>query len=255
MVIIGGGILTGVFLLLGIYKNQRRKLRVLMYHKVEPGHPDLLTVTPGQLEEHLNYLQKGGFTFVSISHYFHRQSLPEKSVLLTFDDAYLSTLENAYPLLKQYEACATVFVPTAYTGKTSLWDIKAEPLLSAEQLGSLDSTVFELGLHSHTHRHYGRLPHDYIQEDLKKNIQFFEDNHLLYCSAFAYPYGGRPRKRKDRIQMQRMMAQLGIRYAFRIGNGINRWPLSKPYEIQRIDIRGTDSLEEFTHKIKYRKKI
>jgi len=254
MVLIGGGILFGIFFTFLFCKKQG-KLRVLMYHKVETRQQDFLTVTPGQLEEHLNYLQKEGFTFVSIAQYFSHRVLPKKAVLLTFDDAYLSTLGNAYPLLKQYDARATVFVPTAYAGKTSLWDIKSEPILSEEQLRNLDSTVFELGLHSHTHRHYGTVSNEFIQEDLQKNIQFFEDNHLLYSSAFAYPYGGRPKKRADRIKMQRILSRYGIKYAFRIGNGINRWPLSRPFEIQRIDIRGTDSLEEFTHKIKYPNKV
>jgi hypothetical protein len=78
---------------------------------------------------------------------------------------------------------------------------------------------------------------------------------LPFVPAFAYPYGSRPKDKNRKKFMQQVMSQMGISMAFRIGNRLNNWPLSKPYEIQRIDIRGTDSLEDFARKVKWGKQF
>lgn len=240
------------FLLL---RKTGRKVRVLMYHKVDPHHRDMLTVSSEQLEAHLDYLQKQGYEFLRIHHLSNPSLLASKGVLITFDDAYVNNLEYAYPVLKKYNAHATLFVPSGYAGQSSQWDIKAEPLLSPEQLRQLDSEVFELGLHSHMHRHYGKLTAAEIEDDLRQNIRFFTDHKLSFAPAFAYPYGGRPKNKSYKRQMQQTMAALGIQFAFRIGNRLNRFPLPNPYEIQRIDIRGTDTLEDFARKVKWGKQF
>ncbi|AEI46620.1 polysaccharide deacetylase family protein [Runella slithyformis] len=240
------------FLLL---RKTGQKIRILMYHKVDPHHRDMLTVTSEQLETHLDYLQKQGYEFLRTQHLSNRSLSVSKGVLITFDDAYVNNLEYAYPVLKKYNARATLFVPSGYAGQSSQWDIKAEPLLSPEQLRQLDTDVFELGLHSHTHRHYGKLTAAEIEEDLRQNIRFFNQHRLPFVPVFAYPYGGRPKDKSVKRQMQHTMATLGITFAFRIGNRLNRFPFSDPYEIQRIDIRGTDTLEDFARKVKWGKQF
>lgn len=253
LVIVGLVVFAGVaFLQL---RKSGNKVRILMYHKVDPSRRDMLTVTSEQLEQQLAHLQKQGYEFLSVQNLSDVSLSTRKGVLITFDDAYVNNLEYAYPVLKEYKAKATVFVPSAYAGQTSQWDIEAEPLLSPEQLRRLDNDVFELGLHSHTHRHYGRLSVAEIEEDLRQNIQFFKDNNLAFAPAFAFPYGGRPKDKTFKRQMQEAMASLGIQFAFRIGNRLNRFPLSNPYEIQRIDVRGTDSLEDFARKVKWGKQF
>ncbi len=253
LVIIGSlsSMLFGFFLA----QKRGRQLRVLMYHKVDPAHQDMLTVTAEQLEHHLAHLQKQGYNFISVRHLADLSSLVSKSILLTFDDAYVNNLEYAYPVLKKYGACATLFVPSDYVGQTSRWDIQTEPILSLEQLRKLDPKVFELGLHSHTHRHYGKLTPEQIEEDIRANIRFFQENNLPFVPAFAYPYGGRPKDKARRQQMQQTMAKLGVSFAFRIGNRLNTYPFTNPYEIQRIDIRGTDTLEIFARKVKWGKQF
>lgn len=255
MVLIIVGLLILALFSFWLVRKQDGKLRVLMYHKVDENRRDMLTVTAEQLDQHLFYLRKRGYDFISIRNLFNLSSPPSNGILLTFDDAYVNNLEFAYPILKKHGACATIFVPTAYVGDSSQWDIKAEPLLSVESLQNLDPEIFDLGLHSHTHRNYGDLSEEALEEDLRRNIQFFRDNKLPFVPAFAYPYGGRPKDKNRKKFMQQVMSQLGISMAFRIGNRLNSWPLSKPYEIQRIDIRGTDSLEIFARKVKWGKQF
>ncbi|MFN4147748.1 MAG: polysaccharide deacetylase family protein [Runella sp.] len=231
------------------------KLRVLMYHKIDPTRQDMLTVSTSQLEQHLLYLQNEGFVFLPLQNLLHLSSPPANGIILTFDDAYLNNLTYAYPILKKYNTCATIFVPTAYVNGTNAWDLQPEPLLSLEQLRQLDSEIFSLGLHSHRHQHYGKLSVEEISNDLTQNIAFFHQNNLEFIPAFAYPYGGRPKSKIIKKQMQQQMKHLGIEMAFRIGNRLNAWPLRNRYEIQRIDIRGTDSFEDFKRKVRWGKLI
>jgi peptidoglycan/xylan/chitin deacetylase (PgdA/CDA1 family) len=224
-----------------------------MYHKVDPSNADMLTVTSDQLEAHLSYLLSSGYQIVSIKDIIDNQHLKKKSVVLTFDDAYLNNLEYAYPILKKYQVQATIFVPSAYIGLGSNWDLFPEKLLSINELKNIDHSVFDLALHTHTHSNFSDLSIDQIEEELKQNINFFETNNLTFVPALAYPYGGRPQDKNIKQLMYNTMSDLGIRWAFRIGNRLNMWPLKNRYEIERLDIRGTDSMATFKRKLKWGK--
>ncbi|MGV3561259.1 polysaccharide deacetylase family protein [Larkinella arboricola] len=182
------------------------------------------------------------------------KSLPDRSVLITFDDAYVNNLTHALPILQRFGMNAVLFVPTAFTGGCNEWDGCTEPLMTTDQLRQLLPT-FELALHSHRHLNYKHQTAAVIEEDLTENITAFDALNLPYIRAFAYPYGGRPKDAATKQAMQRAMQQLGIGLAFRIGNRLNRFPANNRYELQRLDIRGTDSLTQFARKIRFGKLI
>lgn len=236
-----------------VYSRRKEGLRVLLYHKVDTTIQNMMTVTVAQLESHIKYLIATGYTIISIETLFSHETLPSKSVILTFDDAYLNNLELAYPILQKYQAYATIFVPTAYVGDLSRWDIDAAPIMGVEELKSLDKNLITLALHTHQHQHFGSLSIPDIKADLEENIKFFVENNLPFIPVLAYPYGGRPKDTSSKKQMFSIFEQLGIKMAFRIGNRINTLPLTNQYEIERIDIRGTDNLEDFISKVKWGK--
>ena len=227
-------------------------VRVLMYHKVSVNRSDEFTVTVNQLESQLAYLHKKGYQSITVDDLL-RTKAPKKAVLITFDDAYANNLELAYSVLKKYKFRVTIFVPSAYIGKTSSWDKLAEPLLSVEQLQELDNEIFSLGLHSHFHQSYENLSVDEIKNDLKHNINFFKHHNLSFVPALAYPYGQRPKNGENQMAMYQIFKDLGIKLAFRIGNRLNGWPLKNHYQIQRIDVRGTDSFNTFKRKLSWGK--
>lgn len=91
---------------------------VIMYHSVGRTIPDwewsFLTVPARIFDDHLKRLSKAGYRSVSLKDLYEyvsgRQMLPEKSVVLTFDDGYVDNWTYAAPLLKKYGFTATVFV-------------------------------------------------------------------------------------------------------------------------------------------------
>ena len=228
----------------------RRGLRVLMYHQVSQHSASEHTVTAAQLEGQLRWLREQEFQFVTVADVL-RGVLPERSVLVTFDDAYVDTMEMAAPVLRALEVPAVVFVPTAFVGQTSAWDSAARPLMDESQLCTLAGRGFELGLHSHRHESYARLTAPQIVDDLHASLAAFRRMGLTPAAALAYPYGARPRGWTALWAMKNALWENGVRLAFRVGNRINRLPLLDPLEVERLSVRGDESFARFQRKIRW----
>lgn len=256
---------VAVFLLLtaflavqfNILKPPVKGLPVLMYHKVLEGKNDGLTVSVAKFEDHLKYLQSKGYrtiSFRSLKEMLRSgDPLPHRTVMLTFDDAYVNFSDHALPLLIKYGFTATVFVPVAYMGKTNIWDQGPDPIMNDADLRRLSNQhEIEIGLHSFLHRNYGQMTVSEVEDDLLRCRELLEHFSVPYVNVIAYPYGGYPKKDPVlRKALFAMFEKTGIDFALRIGNRINPWPVVHPYEMKRIDIRGTDSF--FTFKTKLRK--
>ncbi|CAB4709032.1 MAG: polysaccharide deacetylase family protein [Actinobacteria bacterium] len=104
--------------LLGLGPNGDTTLRVLMYHKVNDIPDNPTTVPVGRFDEQLAQVKELGYTVVGLDavldHYSLGKPLPDRAVLITFDDGYRDTLENAMPVLQKYGFPAVIFVPVAY---------------------------------------------------------------------------------------------------------------------------------------------
>ena len=228
-------------------------VRVLMYHKISEEKTDYLTVNIEQFESHLKHLQSLDYQYITtqnlIDFYCEKIALPSKPILLTFDDGYLDNLTLAYPILKRYNALATIFIPSHFVGQKTSWDSVAEMTMSLENLRQLDPSVFSLALHSHEHISYQNLSLEDIEKDVLQNLNFFTKNNLPFAPALAYPYGGRPKNAAILRGMKNVFEKHKIQLAFRIGNRINPFKIKDFYELKRIDIRGTDSFETFKKKV------
>lgn len=250
-----GLVFTVLVLGFGLPGLTGKGVRVLMYHKVSTQQQDFLTVSTEQLDQQLRYLQENKYQIIDIQRLMDsimtHKTLPPKTVLLTFDDGYLNNLTFAYPILQRYQAPATIFLPTAYLGVSSSWDESADTLMSVEQLKSLDSKLISFGLHSNEHKNYKRLTINEIEKDLDKCLTRFKQENLLFAPAFAYPYGARPKDKNLLAQMKTLFRQRGVQLAFRIGNRVNPFRPRDVYELNRIDIRGTDSFRTFQQKLRF----
>jgi peptidoglycan/xylan/chitin deacetylase (PgdA/CDA1 family) len=237
-----------------ILMPEPKGIRVLMYHKIAKCETDFLTVSIEQFEMHLKYLQSLDFQYITAQQLldFHLENnpLPKNTILLTFDDGYVNNLDLAYPILKKYHAKATIFIPTAYVGKTNEWDKGNDPILSVEQLKTLDPSVFELALHSHSHINFNNILIDVIEKEIENNTAFFIENKIPFTPVLAYPYGSRP-DGKTFLAMIDIFKQRNIKAAFRIGNSVNSFKIKDLYELKRIDVRGTDSFPDFKKKVKH----
>lgn len=229
------------------------RLPVLMYHNVAQTESDGLTISAKNLDAQFKYLSENGyetFHFSELEGLKQSNSLPKKSVIITFDDVYVSQLTFAYPLLKKYNLKASFFIPFAYVGGVDDWNTAKEPIMSLDQLKSLDSSIIELGLHSYAHKNYTKLTPNEVQEDFNLCREFVNANQLNVQNILAYPYGKFPKNNPGKTLFFKILKANNIAYALRIGNRVNSFPLKHPYEVQRIDIKGEDSFLKFKLKLR-----
>lgn len=186
--------------------------------------PTPLFVTLEHFTEQMEYLFENGYhtlTLEEVRNYYYKQSpIPEKSVLLTFDDCYQSIARYAYPLLKKYGFCGTVFVVSGWLSEqTSDFQSEQSVCLTQEELMKMND-VFEYANHTdsfHT-RESMALSQMMTADDLALSEDLDRCNELSVIQAkdvFAYPFG---------LYEERNVALLrekGFRLAFTTGQGPN----------------------------------
>ncbi len=120
-------------------------------------------------------------------------ALPDKPVLITFDDAYADVAEYALPVLDGYGFGAAVFVVTGQVGKTNTWDERqgsgTHPLMTAQQIRQWAGQGIEFGAHSRTHPDLRSLPAAELAEEIEGSKKDLTNLLGAPVLCFAYPYG------------------------------------------------------------------
>lgn len=168
---------------------------VLVYHHVSETTPALTSVTPAVFDSHLDYLQQNGFTVWPLARILtalgNGEALPENTVAITFDDAYLSIYTAAFPRLRQRNWPFTLFV------SSEAIDRGYDNYLSWAQLRELADSGVELGNHSHSHAHLVRRLQDEsdaqwrqrVIDDIETAARRLQQETGSRSRLFAYPYG------------------------------------------------------------------
>jgi hypothetical protein len=223
-----------------------KAIPVLRYHKVWEGAPDALTISPKQLSTRLGWLYASGFRALHLAEFIAmaQGELPvdHKSFLLTFDDGYLNQCAQAYPILRAFQFPATFFINGNSLDGTGAIAFGAEQKATVADLALLDPAVVQLALYSHGDIHHGF--------DLYRSIQIFTRSGLPFFPVLAYTHGDRRSKAGALAAWKQEVAQAGILAAFRTGSRFRRLSPADRYELSRIDIPGTDTLEHFVHSIR-----
>lgn len=229
------------------------RLPILMYHNVSELNNESkgLTISTEKLEEQFQYLTKKGYTSFHLSELENKTSIPKKSIVITFDDVTENQYLHALPLLQKYNLKATFYIPFFYIGKTDLWNNGVEKIMTLRQIKDTDLDTIEFGFHSYMHGDYNALSDDEIKADFDACKKIIEENDLKVHPSVAYPYGSYPRKNPRNAHFKSQLEKNGIKYGLRIGNRPNTFPFKKNHEIQRIDIKGEESLSKFIYKINY----
>ena len=241
------------------------KLRILEYHSISvDGFVDQITISKERIIEQFEYLKENNYHTLWLSEVEElenkKQPLPPKSVVLTFDDGFLDNCTELYPLLQHYNFKAVCFVVLGRMGQKADWGGKyvsdSMMMMNKQQLHEVSSHI-ELGYHTFKHDNYAVLSLDEIEKDLQLCQQVIKNEGLNIYPALAYTYGGYYRKKDDKQdQFFKLLERYGIKYGLRIGNRINIFPFKNNYLIQRIDIRGGDTMLDFKKKVVLgRKKI
>ena len=201
--------------------------RTLMYHATDvapwPGMRAGLNVTPALLDSQLRYLKEHGYTFVTATELL---TFPPtaRHVCLTFDDGYADNYVHLFPLLKAYQAKATIFPARQreYPGK---------PMLTDAQIREMsDSGLVEFGGHTLNHVKLPTLDDAAAEREIREGKAWMERVTGKPCTSFVYPFGQYTLRDVDLVK------RLGFTCAFTCDKGIRR--IGNPYLIDRLSAHG-----------------
>lgn len=234
--------------------------RVLMYHMVSSHKSGArfngLRVCPKRFEQQVRWLANNGFQFFTVSELWAQwATLPEKAVAITFDDGYADNLHNALPILKKYNACATVYVvvdrhdrdwSTYKKAHHNSGELAREPKLSdAEVLELVASGRIEIASHTLTHCNMATTSIADKCHELAASKHELEVLIQRPVISFAYPFGIYS---AEDIQLAR---EAGYSTAVTTVEGIDKLqPLPDPLDLKRIKVSGKDNLLAFVMRMR-----
>ena len=208
-----------------------RTLRVLMYHKVNDQHPNPITVPTSMFAEQMTLLGDLSYTPVSLDavrdHYLASAPLPERAVLITFDDGYLDNLQNAAPILVERGYPAVIFAPVGYLDpgarplphEESLFRAGIRnPTLSWSQLADLEAGGIRIESHGIGHRRLAELDPDEALREIAISKLRLEEVLGREVEAYAYVKGSRADYRAEHASLVR---QAGYKLGFSAVSGVN----------------------------------
>jgi peptidoglycan/xylan/chitin deacetylase (PgdA/CDA1 family) len=166
---------------------------ILTYHNLAEQAKGRLVLGAASFREQMRYLKASGYRVVSLADFvaFTRleRQLPQRAVVLTFDDGYRAFREFAYPVLKELGFTATLFIYTDWVGT-------GRAALSWNDLRELAAEGFDIQAHSKTHadlrRAVGETEAQYarrMQAELEQPQELFNRNLGRRSQMLAYPYG------------------------------------------------------------------
>lgn len=194
---------------------------ILQYHHVDSRTPPSTSLPVEAFRTHLAYLRDNGFTVLRMEDVIKAlqdgSPLPERSAVLTFDDAYVSVHDAALPVLREFGYPFTVFITAGLVGSNN------RLYATWEQLRALADAGGTLANHSMTHPYMlERLPGEDAAAWRERMRHEIEDAEALIEARtgqshrlFAYPYG------EYDPELQQLLRELGY-----VGIGQHSGPIS-----------------------------
>lgn len=212
---------------------------VLLYHRI--GLPRLTSrvagqyVAPALFRSQLVSLAADGWQGVSLQQAAFEADHDRKRFALTFDDAYCSVYEHAYPALAGSGLTATIYVVADQIGGCNQWDYGAgdrrESLMTAGQIREMAEHGFEIGSHTRSHPHLTRLDDEQLRQELIGSKQRLEDLLGREITSLAYPYGNHDQRVISAAR------SAGYTNAVTTVLGTAQPTVGGPFEIPRINVR------------------
>lgn len=187
------------------------KIPVVMYHYVEyvADRGDririLLNTPPNILDNEIKTLKEAGYTFLNATDLANIldgiKQVPDKPVILTFDDGHGDFYTGAYPILKKYNAKAVLFVISGF--------LNGSDFLTDQELSEVaKSGLVEIGAHTVHHLALAHLGISMARSEISDSKVQLERSLGIPVTSFAYPYGS------FNLPVIQMTKEAGYRTAF-----------------------------------------
>ncbi|MFJ4618558.1 polysaccharide deacetylase family protein [Streptomyces sp. NPDC088812] len=221
------------------------RVPILMYHAVaaEPnGATRALSVTPEAFAEQMGLIADRGLTPLTTAGLAARwrsgRPLPDRPVLITFDDGYEGVHRHALPALARHGFPATLFVSTGWIRGAYDTGGGLDTMLDWPQVRELADAGVEIGGHSHTHPQLDQVDDGTLRAELTRCRDIVADELGALPVSFAYPYGYSSRRVRTAVR------ENGFAQALAVGNRLAR-RTQGPYALRRVTVRRGTGAEEF----------
>lgn len=228
-----------------------------MYHSVSDQSeadvaPYYRTATnPDVFAEQMALLQAEGCEVVSLKAGLQvlrdERGTHRKVVALTFDDGFRDFHSAAFPILRQCGFGATVFLPTAFIGKTPV-RFKAHECLTWDEVRELQKAGIEFGSHTVNHPELVSLAWGEVEKEVRDSKAEIEQQLGIRVTSFAYPYAF-PRARRFFVsRLGRLLRETG--YECCVTTDIGRANAGTGlFAIPRLPVNGSDDVRLFKAKL------
>lgn len=231
------------------------KLIVLQYERFHPEIRDDNTITADDFKKQMTILKSEGYTSISCKSLYSSLmkvgSIPEKSVLITFDNGDVSQYRHAIPILEDQGFHGVFFV----TGKSILNSRCSEyrygsGCMDIDQIRFLQSIGFEIGIHGYANMNFKSTNVNELRTNIEKGILLFNRLGMPLTNVLAYPSGAKPIMFWKTRKLYQMLRQEKILLAFAKGNRANDLSGTNRFNINRFEIGGKDMEKTFLTNIR-----
>nr|CAD6405344.1 polysaccharide deacetylase family protein [Rhizobium sp. Q54] len=223
---------------------------ILLYHSIDrnPGAAySRWVVTPERFETHLALIHHGGFKPITVEAFATAkasgEALPERTVIISFDDGLADFLRFAMPALSKFGFPATLFVTSGYVGGRAGWlaglNEGDRQMLTWPQVAGLAEAGIEIGAHSVSHRQLDLIGKAQARQEIHGSRKAIEDAIGRAVRTFAYPHGYTNRSTTKIVSEAGFIAACGVRHAFSSAQ-------EDPFRLSRIIIEQSMTSEQFT---------
>jgi peptidoglycan/xylan/chitin deacetylase (PgdA/CDA1 family) len=223
------------------------RVPILMYHEITPrsATESHLAVSPGSFASQLGLLHDEGYQTVTAYELSRALSqgageLPDRPVVLTFDDGYADFHSQAMPLLDRYGFTATVYVTTGWVEDAGPLPSGRRPgrMLSWSQIEEAARAGIEIGAHSHLHPQLDQLSVAPLRDELAVSKVQLEDRLGSPVPGLAYPFG------YSNARVRAAARELRYDYACAVRNEMMT-DASDPLALPRLTVRDSTRLPVF----------
>lgn len=227
----------------------RKRVPIICYHSVtsDPARvesdPHKQSIPLKLFLSHLDYLQEH-HNVVSLSQYVNARRnnlrLPDRSVVLTFDDGFEDFYTVAAPHLNQRQLPATIFIITGHP--SGQFVPNGESFLSWDQIRELAAAGIEIGSHTCSHLPLSELSLEEVTKELSESRALLESN--VGCSPIplSYPFG------QTSESISRSAQSLGFTCAIASDSGPNS-ENSSIFRLSRTVIASDDDFAAFAARV------
>jgi peptidoglycan/xylan/chitin deacetylase (PgdA/CDA1 family) len=237
---------------IGVHTDSYQTVPVLCYHRLGSGGGKM-TVSPANFAAQIEWLVRNQYHVIRLgqlaAYLEGREPLPQRSVVITFDDGYESVYRHAYPVLRKYGVPATLFVYTDFIG--------AGDALSWAQLQELaGSGLVDVQAHSKSHRNLierlaGEADDRYLQgleQETRGPRELLEKRLPVQVRHYALPFGDANEAVLGMLTRQRYTL------AVTVNPGGNAF-FAQPLMLRRTMIFGDHDLEAFKARLQISRRI